>query len=36
VMWIDQAAEWDATVRHCPELLNDPRVRPHWLQVPFR
>jgi len=36
VMWIDQEAEWDATVRHCRELLNDPRVRPHWLQVPFR
>ena len=36
VMFLDQEAEWDATIDYVREVMNDPRVRPLWLQIPFR
>ena len=36
VMFIDQEAEWNATIDHVRDTLSDPRVSPHWLQVPIR
>lgn len=36
VMFIDQEAEWGSVIDYVREVMNDPRVEPHWLQVPFR
>lgn len=36
VLWIDQEAEWQATVDISNTVMSDPRVMPIWLQVPFR
>lgn len=36
VVWLDQECEWQATVDTCAQMMEDPRVRPIWLQVPFR
>lgn len=36
VMWIDQEAEWEATVDYMREVMHDPRVEPYWMQVPFK
>lgn len=36
VMFLDQEAEWQATIDHVREIMADPRVKPIWLQVPFR
>jgi predicted phosphoadenosine phosphosulfate sulfurtransferase len=36
VLFVDQEAEWDATIDYVRYVMNDPRVRPLWLQVPFR
>lgn len=36
VFWIDQEAEWQATVDLCADWMTHPDVRPYWLQVPFR
>jgi len=36
VLFIDQEGEWQATIDHVRQVMNDPRVSPRWLQVPFR
>ena len=36
VMFIDQEAEWDCTIDYIRIVMSDPRVKPLWLQVPFR
>ncbi len=36
VFWIDQEAEWSSVVEYVRGVMYDPRVRPYWLQVPFR
>lgn len=35
VMFIDQEAEWRVVIEHIRKLMNDPRVKPRWLQVPI-
>lgn len=36
VVWLDQEAEWESVVEHVREVMNDPRVKPLWVQVPFK
>lgn len=36
VLFVDQEAEWDAVIRYVRQVMADPRVKPRWLQVPFR
>ena len=36
VFWIDQEGEWQSVADHVKAIMYDPRVRPLWLQVPFR
>jgi predicted phosphoadenosine phosphosulfate sulfurtransferase len=36
VLWLDQEAEWQATVDMVTEVMESPEVEPYWLQVPFR
>jgi predicted phosphoadenosine phosphosulfate sulfurtransferase len=36
VRFIDQEAEWDATIDYVRTVMYDPRVEPLWLQVPIR
>lgn len=36
VMWIDQEAEWQATVDYVQTVMEDPRVQPLWFQMPMR
>lgn len=35
VMWIDQEAEWLATVDQVKSVMYNPDVEPFWLQAPF-
>lgn len=34
--FVDQEAEWQATVDYVRQVMADPRIRPQWLQVPIR
>jgi predicted phosphoadenosine phosphosulfate sulfurtransferase len=36
MMFIDQEAEFQATIDHIREVVADPRVEPYWLQIPMR
>lgn len=36
VLFIDQEAEWVATIDYVREVMHTPGVNPFWLQVPFR
>ncbi len=36
VFWLDQEAEWQATVDICKEWMQRPEVEPYWIQVPFK
>ena len=36
VMWLDQEAEWDATVQLARKVRDMDEVNFHWYQVPFR
>lgn len=36
VMWVDQEAEWQATVDQARAVMTHPDVEPFWLQVPFK
>lgn len=36
VYWLDQEAEWQATVDLVREWMYDERIDPLWLQIPFR
>ncbi len=35
VFWLDQEAEWQATVDYMQEILESPDVNPYWFQIPF-
>lgn len=35
VVFLDQEAEWGTVIDYMRLVMNDPRVRPHWLQVPL-
>src|ERR1035437_6333627 len=35
VMWIDQEAEWQATVDYCAKAFKRPEIEPYWLQMPM-
>jgi predicted phosphoadenosine phosphosulfate sulfurtransferase len=36
VLFLDQEAEWDATINYVRTIMNNPDVKPFWFQVPFR
>jgi len=36
VLFIDQEAEWDCVIDYTREIMQDPRVKPYWMQIPFR
>lgn len=36
VFFLDQEAEWQATIDYTRAVMNRPEVKPYWLQVPFR
>jgi predicted phosphoadenosine phosphosulfate sulfurtransferase len=36
IMWLDQEAEWQATVNQITEWMLDTDVKPFWYQFPFR
>jgi len=36
VVFIDQEAEWGATIEYVRAVMYDPRVEPYWLQVPIK
>ena len=35
VFWLDQEAEWQATVDYMQEIMQLPEVKPYWFQIPF-
>lgn len=35
VFWLDQEAEWQATVDYMTEVMQRPDVKPYWFQIPF-
>ena len=36
VLFLDQEAEWDATIDYVKEIMYMPEVKPFWFQIPFR
>jgi predicted phosphoadenosine phosphosulfate sulfurtransferase len=36
VLWIDQEAEWQATVNQVRSIMTRPDVEPFWLQIPIK
>lgn len=36
VMFVDQEAEWQATIDHVSEIMEMPEVEPRWYQMPLR
>jgi len=36
VLFVDQEAEWDATIDYVRDVMSDPRITPFWMQIPFR
>lgn len=36
VLFLDQEAEWDCNIDYIRTVMNDPRVKPLWLQIPFK
>lgn len=35
VFWLDQEAEWKATVEYMEKIMKLPEVKPYWFQVPY-
>lgn len=35
VMFLDQEAEWENTIKYVREVMYDDNVNPHWYQIPF-
>jgi len=35
VFWLDQEAEWQATVDYMTEIMHREDVKPYWFQIPF-
>ena len=36
VMFLDQEAEWEATIDQVREIMDNPDVEPMWFQIPIR
>ena len=36
VMFIDQEAEYQATINHMRNIMNNPDVQPYWFQMPIK
>lgn len=36
VYWLDQEAEWQATVDYMRAVFAEPDVQPYWFQIPFK
>jgi predicted phosphoadenosine phosphosulfate sulfurtransferase len=36
LLFIDQEAEWQATIDYTKIIMSDPRVIPYWLQIPIK
>ena len=36
VMFLDQEAEWQATIDAVTEVMENPDVEPYWIQAPFK
>ncbi len=36
VIFLDQEAEWDATIEYVRIVMHDPRVKPWWFQIPIK
>jgi predicted phosphoadenosine phosphosulfate sulfurtransferase len=36
LMFLDQEAEWSNVIDHVRLQMSDPRVKPYWLQIPFK
>lgn len=36
VLFLDQESEWRATIEYVRETMDDPRIRPLWIQCPFQ
>ncbi len=36
VVFLDQEAEWKATIDCVDKIMRDPEVKPYWLQIPFK
>lgn len=36
VFFLDQEAEWQATIDEIKAVMYDPEVEPYWFQVPFK
>lgn len=36
VLFLDQEAEWDCNIEYIRSVMTDPRVKPIWLQIPFK
>lgn len=35
ILWLDQEAEWQATVDYMDSIMRLPEVKPYWFQIPF-
>jgi predicted phosphoadenosine phosphosulfate sulfurtransferase len=35
VLFVDQEAEWQGTIDYVEKVMNDPRVKPMWFQMPM-
>ena len=35
VLFVDQEAEWEGTIKYVNEVMNDKRVKPYWFQMPM-
>ena len=35
VLFVDQEAEWEGTIKYVDEVMNDKRVKPYWFQMPM-
>ena len=35
VMFIDQEAEWEATIEQIKKIMYNPNVKPYWYQMPI-
>lgn len=36
VLFIDQEAEWDCVIDYIRTIMNNPDIKPYWLQMPIR
>lgn len=36
VLFLDQEIEWSTVIDYIRTVMNDPRVAPYWMQIPFK